>query len=135
MWVVGLVSLTNLTALDAFDKNVTGALMLPLCGLLAVLYVGWKMDRKILDQELEGISNGAKNLLMLLVKIIAPVSVFIVLMVSLFDRFLRTNFDGMSESAVKEFVEIRNISFMVIAVLVVMAVVLMVMSKSKKLAS
>lgn len=135
MWVVGLMSLMSLTALDAFDKNVTGALMLPLCGLLTVLYVGWKMDRKILDQELEGISNGAKSLLMILVKFVAPLSVAAVLIVSIVKRFLKSNFEGMSEAQIHEFLEVRNISLMILAVLIVMGVVMMMMSKSKQKAS
>lgn len=131
MWLVGLVSMTNLTALDAFDKNVTGALMLPLCGLLAVLYVGWKMDREILDQELAGTSEGAKKLLLVLVKFVAPVCVGLVLIASLINRFLKTNFDGMGEGAIKEFVDVRNTSLVILAVLAALAILMIVVSKSK----
>ena len=132
MWAVGLISLVNLTALDAFDKNVTGALMLPLCGLLAVLYVGWKMDREILDQELEGTSAGAKSLLLALVKFVAPICVAAVLIVSLFNRFLKTNFDGMTDGAIKEFVDVRNMSLIILAALVALAIIWIFISKSKQ---
>lgn len=131
MWCVGLISMKSLVALDAFDKNVTGALMLPLCGLLAVLYVGWKMDKKILDQELEGISEFWKNLLMVLVKFVAPICVSAVLLVSFFNRFFKTNFEGMTEGAIQEFVDVRNMSLIILAVLIVLAVLWMVVMKSK----
>ena len=139
MWLVGLVSMVNLTALDAFDKNVTGALMLPLCGLLAVLYVGWKMDKKLLDQELEGISQFSKNLLLTLVKFVAPIFVAIVLGFSFFYRFFKLDTSKIKpeELAAKleEFNAIRNTSLIILAVLIVLAVLMMVMSKSKSKAA
>ena len=131
MWLVGLISMINLIALDAFDKNVTGALMLPLCGLLAVLYVGWKMDKDILDQELEGISNFWKTLLMVLVKFVAPICVAIVLLVSLFNRFFKTDFTGMKAGEVTEFVAVRNTSLIILAVLIGLSVVAIVVAKAK----
>ena len=136
MWAVGLISLINLTALDAFDKNVTGALMLPLCGLLAVLYVGWKMDRAILDEELAGTSEFAKKLLLVLVKFVAPISVAAVLAVSFFYRFFKPDLSKVKPDeiakTVAEFNAIRNMSLTILAALVVLAIIWIIISKSKQ---
>ena len=135
MWVVGLISMKNLTALDAFDKNITGALMLPLCGLLVILFVGWKIDKDILDKELEGMSEFFKRALLILVKFVAPISVAIVLCASLFYRFYKPDLTDVSpdEIAAKiaEFNAVRDVSWVILAVLIVLSIVGVIISKAK----
>ncbi|MEP6342270.1 MAG: sodium-dependent transporter [Maricaulaceae bacterium] len=139
MWLVGLISMVNLVALDAFDKNITGALMLPLCGLLAVLYVGWNMDKKILDQELEGISDFWKKLLLALVKFVAPACVAVVLGFSFFFRFFKPNLSKVKPEkiaeTVAEFNAIRDVSLVILAVLIGLTVIGIFIARSKSKAS
>lgn len=65
--------------MTALDEKITGAVMVPLSGLLAVLFVGWRMNGDILNIELQGTSAGARKLLLFLVRIVAPVFVAVVL--------------------------------------------------------
>ena len=65
----------------------------------------------------------------------APICVAIVLLVSFFNRFFKTNFEGMSDGAIEEFVAVRNTSLIILAVLIVLAVIWMVVAKSKAKAS
>ncbi|MBL4766204.1 MAG: sodium-dependent transporter [Rhodobacteraceae bacterium] len=79
MWVFGLGSIFISGFMDVLDGNLTGAIMLPLTGLLTVLFVGWRMKRSMVDKEMAGVSPALRAILFTLVRYIAPVFVFIVL--------------------------------------------------------
>lgn len=87
MILIGLVSVFGQTAdsptyaLDAID-TFTGQVMLPLAGLLIVIFVGWRLDRAIIAEEFAG-SEALGKVLLTLTRFVAPIFVFIVLVSSI----------------------------------------------------
>ncbi|PHR60463.1 MAG: sodium-dependent transporter [Robiginitomaculum sp.] len=79
MWVVGLGSVFIVGFMDILDGRITGSILLPLTGLLTVLFVGWRMKRAMVTEEMHGISPVLANFLFFLVRYVAPIFVFIVL--------------------------------------------------------
>jgi len=61
--------------------------MLPLTGLLTVLFVGWRMDKAMVDEQMAGVSDGLRSALFFLVKFVAPFFVGIVLIAGIIDKF------------------------------------------------
>ena len=86
MWAVGLLSVFVAGFMDIIDGKITGAVMLPLTGLLTVLFVGWKMDKSMVDEQMAGVSEGFRNALFFLVKFVAPIFVFIVLVAGIINQ-------------------------------------------------
>ncbi len=84
MILIGLISVFGQTAdnptaaLDAID-GFTGQWMLPLAGLLIVIFVGWRLDRAIINEQFEG-SEALGKVLLMLTKFVAPVFVALVLL-------------------------------------------------------
>lgn len=91
MIAVGLVSVFGQTAdnptyaLDGID-TFTGQVMLPLAGLLIVIFVGWRLDKAILAEEFAG-SEALGNFLLLLTRFVAPIFVFVVLISSVYGAY------------------------------------------------
>ncbi|MEL6687759.1 MAG: sodium-dependent transporter [Pseudomonadota bacterium] len=91
MIAIGLVSVFGQTAdsptfaLDAID-TFTGQVMLPLAGLLIVIFVGWRLDKAIIAEEFAG-SESLGNVLLLLTRFIAPIFVAIVLVSSVYGAY------------------------------------------------
>ncbi|MEE9273240.1 MAG: sodium-dependent transporter [Robiginitomaculum sp.] len=83
MWLLGFGSIYSLAFMDVIDHKLTAAIMLPLTGMLTVLFVGWKMKKTLVDEEMAGISQGIKNLLLFLVRFVAPISVLAVLIIGI----------------------------------------------------
>ena len=84
MILIGLISVFGQTAdnptaaLDAID-GFTGQWMLPLAGLLIVIFVGWRLDRAIINEQFEG-SEALGKVLLMFTKFVAPVFVALVLL-------------------------------------------------------
>lgn len=82
MILVGLISVFGQTAdnptfaLDKID-TFTGQVMLPLAGLLIVIFVGWRLDRSIVAREFEG-SERLGSVLLFLTRFVAPIFVGLV---------------------------------------------------------
>jgi NSS family neurotransmitter:Na+ symporter len=87
MWAVGLISVFFLAFMDFIDGSLTGAIMLPLTGLLTVLFVGWRMKREMVDEQMAGVSPALKAALIFLVRFVAPIFVGIVLVAGIVDKF------------------------------------------------
>ncbi|WP_371398500.1 sodium-dependent transporter [Algimonas porphyrae] len=91
MILIGLISVYGVRpggdtfALDAID-GFTGQVMLPLAGLLIVLFVGWRLDKAIIAEEFQG-SELLGKLLLLLTRFVAPIFVFIVLLSSIYTGY------------------------------------------------
>ena len=91
MIAIGLISVFGQTAdsptfaLDAID-TFTGQVMLPLGGLLIVLFVGWRLDRAIISEEFAG-SESLGKILLLLTRFVAPIFVTIVLITSTYGAY------------------------------------------------
>ena len=98
MIAIGLISVFGQTAdnptfmLDAID-GFTGNVMLPLAGLLIVIFVGWRLDRAIVAEQFAG-SEALGNVLLALTKYVAPLFVLIVLASSVWQTYLRALFIG-----------------------------------------
>ena len=91
MIAIGLISVFGQTAdnptwaLDKIDRF-TGSVMLPLAGLLIVIFVGWRLDKAIIREEFAG-SEAVGNFLLVLTRFVAPVFVLIVLWASIADTY------------------------------------------------
>lgn len=72
----------DLVFFDFFDK-VASNIFLPLGGLLISIYVGWKLDRKILDDEFIPAEKVIVQPLVFILKYIAPVAIAIVFLYGL----------------------------------------------------
>jgi len=84
---LALASVFSTSFMDVLDVKITGAIMVPLCGLLTVLFVGWKMDRRLVEAELGDLNPAIRSILLLLVKILAPISVGVVLTAQIIQAF------------------------------------------------
>jgi len=73
--------------LGLLDGKLTSAIMLPLTGLLTVLFVGWKMKREMVDEQMAGVSPALRSILFGLVRYVAPIFVGIVLVAGIVDKF------------------------------------------------
>ena len=91
MIAIGLISVFGQTAdnptlaLDAID-TFTGQVMLPLAGLLIVLFVGWRLDRAIIADQFAG-SESLGKFLLVLTRFVAPIFVGIVFISSVYGAY------------------------------------------------
>ena len=85
MWVLGFGSIYIAGFMDFIDGDLTAAVMLPLTGLLTVLFVGWRMKKSMVDEQMGGTATG---LLYFLVRFVAPLAVGAVLLSSIWNTFL-----------------------------------------------
>jgi len=76
-----------------------------------------------------------KRILLVLVKFVAPISVAIVLCASLFYRFYKPDLSKVKPddiaTKIQEFNAIRDISWIILAVLIVLSIAGVIMSKAK----
>lgn len=87
MWLIGALCVFSYESFDTIDK-VTGTIMLPLSGLLLVLFVGWRLKKSVLAGELHGVSESFANFLMILVRFVAPIFVASVLIFGFLEKFM-----------------------------------------------
>ncbi len=86
LWVVGSGTVFS-QKFFAFLDNTAGTLMLPVSGLMVVLFVGWRLKKAVLAKELEGTSVLMRVLLMFLTRFVAPVAVLIILVSGIFEKY------------------------------------------------
>jgi NSS family neurotransmitter:Na+ symporter len=75
---------------DLFDYTVTKFLM-PLGGLMITLFVGWYLDRKLVERELTNdgsISVRTMKPLLFLIRWVAPIGILIIFLNELFPLFI-----------------------------------------------
>ena len=75
---------------DLFDYTVTKFLM-PLGGLLITLFVGWYLDRKLVEQQLTNdgsISVRMMKPLLFLIRWVAPFGILVIFLNELFPLFI-----------------------------------------------
>lgn len=88
MVLIGLISVFGVTpgggtpALDAID-GFTGKVMLPLGGFLTILFVGWRVDARILNEQLKGKGEALGRLIMFFTRWVAPIFVGAVMISSI----------------------------------------------------
>jgi NSS family neurotransmitter:Na+ symporter len=73
-------------ALDAID-GFTGKVMLPLAGLIIVIFVGWRLNKVIINGELREDDAKLGKAILFLTRWIAPIFVGLVLIVSVYDQY------------------------------------------------
>ncbi len=94
-WFVGLGSafsfnlwsdLTFLPGKTFFDSMdyVANNIMLPIGGVLIAVFAGWVLSEKIFDEQLDELSSGLRSVLRFLIRIVAPLAVFIVFLMTVF---------------------------------------------------
>ena len=87
MVLIGLISLFGVgeggatPALDAID-GFTGKVLLPLAGFLIVIFVGWRMDSKLVQAQIKGDGEKLGQLIFFLTRWIAPIFVGAVMVTS-----------------------------------------------------
>ena len=61
--------------------------MLPLTGLLTILFVGWRMKKTMVDEQMVGNDKALNNALFFLVRYVAPIFVLGVLVFSIDTKY------------------------------------------------
>lgn len=88
MILIGLISVFGVSdgggtpALDAID-GFTGKIMLPLAGFLIVLFVGWRMDSRIVHEQIKGEGEKLGKIIFFLCRWVAPIFVGAVMITSI----------------------------------------------------
>jgi NSS family neurotransmitter:Na+ symporter len=85
---VGSICLFSMDFLNFLDVDVTATIMLPLSALLVVLFVGWRLDKLILDDQLSADERALGRFLLIMVKYIAPLMIATILFAGISDRYL-----------------------------------------------
>jgi len=92
IWVSALAlslgSIFSDNFMTLLDEKITGAIMVPLSGLLAITFVGWKMDKRLLANELGEIPVIVSRALLFLMRILASICVLIVLIAQIIQAFI-----------------------------------------------
>ena len=97
-WLLGLGSvfsfniwseyrLLGFTFFDFLDF-LTANIMLPISGLMIALFVGYAMNKKMVEEQLEGTSQTVSSLWLFTVRNIAPVAIAAVFVMGIYDKFL-----------------------------------------------
>ena len=79
------LSVAGISLFDLFDKATSNYLM-PLGGLLVSLFVGWKMNRKVLHDTLTNFGKDAapyESLFLFAVRFFAPVCILLIFLAGL----------------------------------------------------
>lgn len=91
MWAVGGGVVHNTLAknnyLD-FLNDITSVFLLPVGGLMIALFVGWRLKKSLLDEELEGTPPWLRGMFMFQLRFIAPVGVGIVGVWGVWDKYI-----------------------------------------------
>lgn len=87
IWAVGSGAVFSQAHLGFLD-NLTGTIMLPLSGLLVVLFVGWRLKKSILAEELGETPALLLGVLMFLVRYVAPIFVAIIFFGGVAEKYL-----------------------------------------------
>ena len=97
-WLLGLGSvfsfniwseyrLAGFTFFDFLDF-LTANIMLPISGLMIALFVGYVMNKQMVEAQLEGTSSTVSTLWFFTVRYIAPVAIAAVFVMGIYDKFL-----------------------------------------------
>ncbi len=96
-WVLGLGSVLSFnvwadykvagfTFFDFLDF-LTANIMLPISGLLIALFVGYAMNKELVNAEMEGTSPGVMQLWRLTLRYVAPLAIGAVFVMGIYDKF------------------------------------------------
>jgi len=122
MWMLGFGSIYLAGFMDVIDGELTGAIALPLTGLLTILFVGWRMKKAMVNEQMHGVSPGLQKVMIILVRYVAPIFVGIVLLAGIHSTY----FAGQSMSEL-----MGSWGFRRLLILTVFIVLALVWSKNK----
>jgi len=88
MTLVGFASLYSLEFMDFLDKDLTATLLLPFSALLIVSFVGWRLDKKIINDEIGEKDLGIAKFLLVMTRFVAPVMIAVILISGIIDVYL-----------------------------------------------
>ncbi len=92
--LLGLVSLYYSSFFDFIDTGLTGPILAPLSALLIVLFTGWRLNKAILAQELDGPGRALGQFIMIFVKYVAPIFMGLVLILGIYGKWIAPLFAG-----------------------------------------
>ncbi|MEM9530381.1 MAG: sodium-dependent transporter [Pseudomonadota bacterium] len=87
MVALGIGCLYSLSLLDFLDQGLTAPIMLPLSALLIVLFVGWRLNRVVLADQLDEGDKRLGGFLLFMVRYPAPLIISLILVFSTYDRY------------------------------------------------
>ena len=87
MLAVGFVCLYDMDFLNFLDGGLTAPITLPLAALILVLFVGWRLDKKIIDGELQDGDRKLGAFLLLLIRYVAPLMIAIIFVAGIRDKY------------------------------------------------
>lgn len=84
---VGFICLHSMDFLNFLDGGLTATITLPLSALILVLFVGWRLDKKIIDAELSDADRKLGAVLLVLIRYIAPLMISIIFIAGIRDKY------------------------------------------------
>ncbi|MEM7083272.1 MAG: sodium-dependent transporter [Pseudomonadota bacterium] len=87
MILLGVGSVMSLEFLDFIDTGLTAPIMLPLSALIIVVFVGWRLDNAILNDQLDERDRALGGFLLVLVKYLAPISIATIMIYGIIDKY------------------------------------------------
>ena len=84
---VGFGSLYSMKFLDFLDGGLTAPILLPFSALMMVLFVGWRLDRKIIATELSDNDRALGQFLVFFIRYVAPLMITIILFAGIRDKY------------------------------------------------
>ena len=85
--IVGFGSLYSMAFLDFLDTGFTGPILLPFSGLVVVLFVGWRLNNTIIDEQFDDDDRALGNFLLLFVRYVAPIMIFLIMVVGIKGKY------------------------------------------------
>ena len=87
MVLVGFGCVFSLEFLDFLDGGLTAPILLPFSGLMVVLFIGWRLDRAIIDAELTDEDRKLGHFLLFMLRYVAPIMIAIILVAGIQDKY------------------------------------------------
>ena len=87
MVIVGFGSLYSMEFLDFLDGGLTAPILLPFSALLVVLFVGWRLDKSIIEAELSDSDRKLGKFLLLMIRYLAPLMITVILIAGIQQKY------------------------------------------------
>lgn len=88
MVALGFGSVFSLAFMDFLDTGLTAPILLPLSALIIVLFVGWRLDKAILDDQLDEKDRKLADFLLMLLKYPVPVMIAIIMIYGIVEKYV-----------------------------------------------
>lgn len=86
--LLGLGSLYSGAFFDFINNGLAGPILAPLSALLIVLFTGWRLNKAILAQELDGPGRSLGYFIMFFVRFVAPIFMGLILIFGIWGRWI-----------------------------------------------